>query len=93
MATETRDQSASLAEVSRSFFTDPTGLPQSKNEDISCSQTLPKHVETSRFYGPSGSDGIQTPLSQLINTVTIGRRSLWEDVFIFCYLTLRMPGL
>jgi len=42
MATETRDQSASLAEVSRSFFTDPAGLPQSKNEDISSSQIYPK---------------------------------------------------
>ena len=41
MATETPDQSASLAEVSRSFFTDPAGLPQSKNEDISSSQTHP----------------------------------------------------
>jgi hypothetical protein len=41
MATETRDQSASLAEVSRSFFTDPAGLPQSKNEDISSSQIYP----------------------------------------------------
>jgi len=39
MATETRDQSASLAEVSRSFLTDPAGLPQSKNEEISSSQT------------------------------------------------------
>jgi hypothetical protein len=38
MATETRDQSASLAEVSRSFFTDPEDLPRSKNEDISRSQ-------------------------------------------------------
>jgi len=41
MATETPDQSASLAEVYRSFFTDPTGLPHSKNEDISSSQTRP----------------------------------------------------
>jgi hypothetical protein len=37
------------------------------------------HVETSRFHGPSGSDGKQTPLSQLINTAAIGRRSLWND--------------
>jgi len=41
MATETRDQSASLAEVSRSFFTDPAGLLHSQNEDISRSQTHP----------------------------------------------------
>mgnify|MGYP001556267629 len=53
MATETPEQSASLAEVSRSFFTDPAGLPQSKNEDISSSQTHPNvcgsqaHLRTS----------------------------------------------
>ena len=41
MATETRYQSASLAEVSRSFFTDPSCLPHSKNKDISSSQTHP----------------------------------------------------
>jgi hypothetical protein len=41
MATETPDQSASLAEVFRSFFTDPAGLPQSKNEDMSSSQNHP----------------------------------------------------
>ena len=39
MATETRNQSASLAEVSRGFFTDPAGLPHSKNEDTGSSQT------------------------------------------------------
>ena len=38
MATETPDQSASLAEVSRSFFTDPAGLTQSKNEYIDSSR-------------------------------------------------------
>jgi hypothetical protein len=35
----------------------------------------------------------QIPISQLINTRTIGRRSLWNDAFIFCYLTMHMPGL
>jgi len=35
----------------------------------------------------------QIPISQLINTRTIGRRSFWNDAFIFCYLTLHMPGL
>ena len=39
MATETRDQSASPAEVSRSFITDPPGLLNSKGEGTSSSQT------------------------------------------------------
>lgn len=39
MATETRDLSASLADVSRSFFTDPAGLPHPMNEDLRSSQT------------------------------------------------------
>jgi hypothetical protein len=61
MATETRDQSASLAEVFRSFFTDTSCLPHSKYEDISSSQPTRMHVETDRIYGQSGSDGETDP--------------------------------
>jgi len=57
MATETRTKSASLAEVSRSFFTYPAGLPHSKNEDIDSSRTPRMCVETRRICEPSGRDG------------------------------------
>jgi hypothetical protein len=57
MATETRNKSASLAEVSCSFFTDPAGLPHSKNADTVSSQTSRMCVNTSRICVPTGSDG------------------------------------
>ena len=66
MATETPDQSASLAEVSRSFFTDPAGLTQSKNEYIDSSRPPPNVCETRRICEPSGSDG-ETYSSQPVN--------------------------
>jgi len=66
MATETPDQSASLAEVSRNFFTDPAGLPHSKNEDIGSSRTSRMCVKTRRICEPSGSDG-ETYSSQPVN--------------------------
>jgi hypothetical protein len=67
MATETRDQSASLAEVSRSFFTDPTGLPHTKNEDISSSQTHTYVCGIRRIYRPPGNDG-ETDSYQPVNS-------------------------
>jgi hypothetical protein len=92
MATETRNQSASLAEVYRSFFTDPAGSPHSKNEDIQFSN-LPSECENqAHLCCHRVVMKKQIPISQLINTRTIGRRSLWKDVYIFCYLTLHMPG-
>ena len=94
MATETPDQSASLAEVSRRFITDPAGLPHSRNEGTSRSQTYPNvcgnqpHLWITLIVMEK-----LFPVSQLMTPEPLARRLLWNDVFIFCYLALHMSRL
>jgi hypothetical protein len=56
MATETRNQSASLAEVPRSFFIDLTDSTF-EQRDTGSSQTSRVRVKTRRIYEPTGSEG------------------------------------
>lgn len=88
MATETPEQSASLAEVSRSFFTDPTGLPHSKDEDTGSSQTSRMCVKTRRIREPPGSDG-ETYSSQPVNQ----HQNHWKEVIVERRLYFLLPDV